>query len=72
MKRRDSKHTPIRRGPVETATGMVRVNVYVQQETEDYWIAKIHGSYPISYAGKTRKEAIRLALKGASVPPNNA
>lgn len=60
----------VRRGPVETTTGMVRVKVYVQQETEDHWVAKVHGSSPISYAGQTRKEAIRLALKGASVPPN--
>jgi len=57
----------VRRGPVETTTGMIRVKVYVQQDTEDRWIAKVHGSSPISYAGQTRKEAIQLALKGASV-----
>lgn len=59
---------PIRRGPVETTTGLIRVKVYVQQESDDYWVAKVHGSSPICYAGQTRKEAIQLALKGASVP----
>jgi len=60
----------VRRGLVETTTGMIRVKVYVQQDTEDRWIAKVSGSSPISYAGQTRKEAIRLALEGASIPPN--
>lgn len=59
-----------RRSPIETTTGMIRVKVYVQQDKEDRWIAKVHGSSPISYAGQTRKEAIQLALKGASITPH--
>lgn len=61
---------PVRRGPVGTTTGMIRVKVDVQQETEDSWLARVQGSAPICYRGQTRKEAIRLALKGASVPTN--
>jgi len=59
---------PIMRGPIETTTGMIRVKVLVQQERENRWIAKVQGSSPLSHSGQTRKEAIRLALKGASVP----
>ena len=58
------------RGPVETTTGMIRVKVDVQQESDDYWVAQVQGSAPKCYAGRTRKEAIRLALKGASIPLN--
>lgn len=61
----------VRRGPVETTTGMIRVKVDVQQESDDYWVARVQGSAPKCYAGQTRKEAIRLALKGASIPPNS-
>lgn len=57
---------PVRRGPVETTTGMIRVTVYVQQETEDRWFAKVASSSSLTYAGRTRREAIRLALQGAS------
>jgi hypothetical protein len=60
----------VRRGPVETTTGMIRVKVDVQQESDDYWVARVQGSAPKCYAGQTRKEAIRLALNGASIPPN--
>jgi len=60
----------VRRGPVETTTGMIRVKVDVQQESDDYWVARVQGGAPKCYAGQTRKEAIRLALKGASILPN--
>lgn len=65
-----SERRLVRRGPVETTTGMIRVNVEVQQESDDYWIARVRGSAPKCYAGQTRKEAIRRALKGASILPN--
>lgn len=60
----------VRRGPVETTTGMIRVKVDVQQETEDSWFARVQGTGPKCHCGRTRKDAIQLALKGASVPPN--
>jgi hypothetical protein len=70
MRRRSTPYTvDVRRSPVETTTGMIRVKVDVQQESDDYWVARVQGSAPKSYAGRTRKEAIRLALKGASIPP---
>ena len=60
-----------RRGPIETVTGKITVNVYVQQESPDYWVAKVLGNFPIAYAGQTKKEAIANALKGASLKPQN-
>ena len=56
-----------RRGPVETVTGQITVNVYVQQDSPDYWVAKVSGNSPIAYAGQTKKEAVANALKGASL-----
>ena len=60
-----------RRGPVETVTGQITVNVYVQQDSPDYWVAKVLGSSQKAYAGRTKKEAIANALKGASLKPQN-
>lgn len=58
-----------RRGPIETVTGKITVTVYVQQESPDHWVAKVSGNSPIAYAGRTKKEAIANALKGASLKP---
>lgn len=59
-----------RRGPIETVTGKITVNVYVQQESPDCWVAKVSGNSPIAYAGQTKKEAVAKALKGASLKPH--
>jgi hypothetical protein len=59
-----------RRGPIETVTGKITVNVLVQQDSPDYWVAKVLGSSQIAYAGQTKKEAVSKALKGASLKPH--
>ena len=56
------------RGEVETTTGLIRVRVDVQMETPRRWIAHVFGQ-PYNVVGETRKEAIRTALRMASVKP---
>ena len=66
-----SRHTRrIKRGPLETTTGMLRVNLSVQQEEENLWYARVQGSGTILYSGRTRASAIRNALSGSSVKPH--
>lgn len=50
----------------EITTGMIRVKIYVQELSLGRWVARVHGS-ALSYTGRTRKEAIQLALNGESV-----
>lgn len=55
------------RGPLESTTGMVRVNVTVQREQDGLWYALVGSTIR---NGSTRREAIRAVLNASSVPPN--
>jgi hypothetical protein len=63
----DTPKKPFRRGPVETIQGMIDVDVYVQQEREDYWYAVVAGMTHLTGSGSTREEAVREALLKASM-----